>query len=357
MNNSSVSDQYQNIVDATNVVSKSDLDGNITYVNSKFIEISGYTREELIGKPHSILRDPALCTSIFKDLWETIKLKKTWNGVITNLRKDGTKYTVEAFIFPILDANKEILEYISIRHDISDLINLNKQVSKLHNDRIEQEQLAKEKFESGIVNEMTQLECQVLYHPTDTLSGDFYSIYKRKDGSIFIYLLDGQGHGLSAALTVFSISSMMSQVINEIETLEELMEKLSPSVKNFLGDEEQLSYTMIMISKDKKSISYSSAGMYPFLIKKSDEVLRIKSNNTPFMNFSPIPEVQNLSIENMDYLMVYSDGIVEHENKEILEYLPKKLILQPSLISKAFKEISSHKFDDDVTVIYLQIVL
>ena len=354
MNNDSVLNQYQNIVDATNVVSKSDLNGNITYINSKFIEISGYSREELIGKPHSILRDPDLESTIFKDLWATIKSKRTWKGVISNLRKDGSRYTVEASIFPILDSNEEVIEYISIRHDISDLINLHNQVSKLHNDRIEQEQLAKEKFESGIVNNMTQTECQVLYHPTDTLSGDFYSIYKREDGSIFMYLLDGQGHGISAALTVFAISSIMSQSIYEIETLEEIVEKLLPSVKFFLGDEEQLSYTMIMISSDKKRISYSCAGMYPFLIKKADEVLRVQSNNTPFMNFSPTPEVKELTIDSMNSILIYSDGIIEHKNENILDYLPKKLILKPSLILNAFKEISSYKFDDDVTLVHLQ---
>ena len=275
--------------------------------------------------------------------------------MISNRRKDGSSYTVEASIFPILDSNKEIIEYISIRHDISDLINLNKQISKLHNDRVEQEQLAKEKFESGIVNDMTARECQVLYHPADTLSGDFYSIYKRKNGSIFIYLLDGQGHGVSAALTVFSISSMLSEVINKVETLEEIMERLSPSVKNFLGEEEQLSYTMIMISKDKKNISYSSAGMYPFLIKNDEEVVKVKSNNTPFMNFSPIPEVEKLQVKNIKSIMIYSDGIVEHENEKFLDCLPKKLIMDPSLIVETFDKICLDKFDDDVTLVHLQI--
>ena len=354
MNNDVVSNQYLSMVDSTNVVSKSDLDGNITYVNSKFIEISGYSEEELIGKPHNILRDPELSSSIFRDLWSTIKSKKSWKGVISNIRKDGRRYTVEASIFPILNSKQEVVEYISIRHDISELIDLNKQVSKLNNDRIEQEQIAKKKFEAGIVNDMSEGECQVLYHPTDTLSGDFYSLYKREDGSVFMYLLDGQGHGISAALTVFAISATISNTIYEIETLEEIMDKLSPIVQNFLGDEEQLSYTMLMISKDKKSISYSSAGMYPFLIKQNDEIVKVKSNNTPFMNFSSIPEVKKVVIENMSSIMIYSDGVIEHENKEILEYLPKKLILKPTLIEEAFKKIRSHTFDDDVTLVHLQ---
>lgn len=350
----SITTQYQNIVDATNIVSKSDIYGNITYVNRKFIDISGYTEKELIGKPHNILRDPDLDTAIFKNLWLTIQSKNIWSGVITNIKKNGTKYTVQASIFPILDAAGEVQEYISIRHDISHMIELNKQISQLHHYRLEQEELAKEKFESGIVNDMTQNECKILYHPSDTLSGDFYSLYKRDDGSIFIYLMDGQGHGISPALTVFAISSMINQNIHKLNNFSEIIEQIAPNVKNFLGDVEQLSYTMIMINPDKETLSYASAGMYPFLIKQGDEITKIKANNTPFMNFSPTPSIETLKVKNWDSLMIYSDGIVEHENKELLDCTPEILMQEPKKITTALEKIKFYKFDDDVTLIHLK---
>ncbi len=347
LNEDSLLNQYFNIVDATNTVSKTDIYGVITYANSKFIELSGYTEDELIGQPHSIVRDPQTDNTLFKELWITIQSKNIWRGIITNLNKNGNRYTVNASIFPIINNYGEIVEYIAIRHDIT-------QILELHTYQTEQEHIAREKLESGIVNDMTQKECQVLYYPSDILSGDFYSIYKLDNGSIFIYLMDGQGHGVSPALTVFAISSMMNQNIYNIKSLNEIMQQLSPNVKNFLSEEEQLSYTMIMISADKKNISYSSAGMYPFLIKQGDEVTKIKANNTPFMNFSPTPIIDSINLDSWDSLMIYSDGIVEHENTAVNHCSPQKLIEEPACISKAMNEICSHKFDDDITLLYLE---
>lgn len=349
--------QYNKIVDATNIVSKSDLRGIITYVNSKFVEISGYSEVELIGKPHNIVRDPEAPSTIFKELWQTIQSKNIWKGIVTNLRKDGTRYTVSASIFPILDADGEILEYISIRHDITQLLELSQKVEEMNAYKKQQELLAREKLEAGIINDMSENECSVLHHASDILSGDFYSLYRMKDGSIFIYLIDGQGHGISPALTVFAISSMLNQFVYSMNAIEELMANLYPIAQNFLGEIEQLSYTMIMICPKKKSLSYASGGMYPFLIKQGDEIIKIKANNTPFMNFSPLPNCTTIDIESWDSLMIYSDGILEHENNAIEDLMPELLIKKPHYIKEAMQKIAQIDFEDDVTLIHLQNIL
>jgi PAS domain S-box-containing protein len=346
--------QYQDMVDATNIVSKTDLRGIITYVNSKFIEISGYTKEELIGKPHNIVRDPKLPSSTFEELWRTIKSKKSWRGVISNLRKDGTRYSVEAFIFPILDSEGNVVEYISIRHEITQLLEVSRKLEELNLYNMQQEHLAKEKLEAGIINDMDENICAVLHLPSDILSGDFYSLYKMKDDSIFLYLIDGQGHGVSPALTVFAISSMLNQFIYNMNSMDELMKKLYPSAKTFLGEIEQLSYTIIMISPDRKLLTYASGGMYPFLVKIGDEIIKVKANNTPFMNFSPIPIFTTIEIHQWDSLIVYSDGIVEEENENLKPYRPEAMLSKPSMIKDSMKKISLHNFEDDVTIIYLK---
>jgi PAS domain S-box-containing protein len=346
--------QYYDIVDVTNIISKTDLKGIIIYANSKFIEISGYTQEELVGKPHSIVRDPELPSAIFEELWETIKSKKNWHGVISNLHKNGSKYTVDASIFPILDVDGNIVEYISIRHDITQLLEVSRKFEELNAYTMQQEYLAKLKLEAGIVNDIDESKCAVLHLPSDILSGDFYSIYKMKDGSIFLYLIDGQSHGVSPALTVFAISSMLNKFIYSVRSMEELMEQLYPSVKTFLGEIEQLSYTMIMISSDKKSLTYSSGGMYPFLIKNEKKVLKIKANNTPFMNFSPIPICTKIEINKWDSLMVYSDGLVEEDHENLKAYKPELMIQEPLTIKDSMKNIELHDFEDDVTILYLE---
>jgi len=100
------------------IISRTDLDGNITYANETFCEISGYEMSELIGKPHKIVRHPDMPRTIFAELWQTLKEKKQWRGFVKNLRKDKGYYWVEAIISGVYK-NGELIEYKSLRTPIS----------------------------------------------------------------------------------------------------------------------------------------------------------------------------------------------------------------------------------------------
>lgn len=121
-------EQYKVAVDAGSLVSKTDLEGIITYVNDRFCAVSQYSREELIGTNHNIVRSPDVSSKIYSKLWKTIKNKKIWNGTIKNKSKDGNFYYVESTIMPILDINNEIIEYISIRTDITKEVNAREEI-------------------------------------------------------------------------------------------------------------------------------------------------------------------------------------------------------------------------------------
>lgn len=132
----SLSEQYKRAVDLSSIVSKTDPQGIITYVNQRFINISGYTEEELIGKSHNIVSNPDTPRAVFKNMWETISAKKIWKGVVTNRAKEGSLYTVSAIVMPILDDNGEVFEYISIRQDITELLNQRKIINRQITDEL-----------------------------------------------------------------------------------------------------------------------------------------------------------------------------------------------------------------------------
>ena len=112
--------QFQNLVKESTLYSKTDVKGVITDVNKKFVELSGYSREELIGSPHNIVRHTSMPSSVYKDMWSRLKNKKPWNGIVKNRNKNGNNYYVRSNIFPILDVDGEIIEYLSIRDDITE---------------------------------------------------------------------------------------------------------------------------------------------------------------------------------------------------------------------------------------------
>lgn len=132
-------ESYKKAVDASNIVSITDLHGNITYVNDQFCLTTGYTREELIGKNHSIFKDPNASEELYRTLWKTILDKKIWSGTLKNLKKDATIYYADSTITPILNEVGEIVEFVATRHDITQLINQKEQlVHQLYTDMLTQ---------------------------------------------------------------------------------------------------------------------------------------------------------------------------------------------------------------------------
>lgn len=112
-------EQYRNLLDESSVVTRSDKNGNITYVNKSFEKISGYTQDEIVGKKHSILKHPDTPKSQFKNLWDTISHGDIWKGILKNKRKNGESYYNRLTIIPIKNKKGEIIKYISSSIDIT----------------------------------------------------------------------------------------------------------------------------------------------------------------------------------------------------------------------------------------------
>ncbi len=112
-------EQYKHAMDESLIVSKTDSRGIITYVNRRFTQTNGYSEEELIGKPHSIIRHPDTPASVFKEMFDTISNGDIFRTTLKNRTKTGKSYYVNLSICPIVNENGEIVEHIGICEDIT----------------------------------------------------------------------------------------------------------------------------------------------------------------------------------------------------------------------------------------------
>lgn len=126
-------DEYTNAINSSNIITKTDVYWKITYANEEFCKLSWYSQEELIWQNHNIVRHPDMPKEVFRDLRDTIQNKQIWKWIIKNRKKDWWSYWVQATIAPILWESDNIIEYISIRTDITELKEAYKNLSEYSN--------------------------------------------------------------------------------------------------------------------------------------------------------------------------------------------------------------------------------
>ncbi|WP_235936923.1 PAS domain-containing protein [Vreelandella azerica] len=118
-NNPTVTNQEYRLEEDDVLISRSDLNGVITFANPALIAVSGYSHAELIGAPHSLMRHPDMPSGLFEDMWKTLKAGHTWQGILKNRCKNGSFYWVQATVAPLRDADR-VVGYTSVRRRASE---------------------------------------------------------------------------------------------------------------------------------------------------------------------------------------------------------------------------------------------
>ncbi|WP_458524966.1 methyl-accepting chemotaxis protein [Onishia taeanensis] len=113
-NNQPVTHREYQLKDDHFLISRTDLKGRITYANPAFIEVSGFSQQELLGAPHNLVRHPDMPVEAFANMWETLKAGEGWSGLVKNRRKDGDHYWVHASVTPVIE-DGDVVGYASLR--------------------------------------------------------------------------------------------------------------------------------------------------------------------------------------------------------------------------------------------------
>ncbi len=170
------------IMDRTCIISEADLKGDIVVCNDKFVEVSQYPREELIGFPHSTTRHPDMPKEVFKELWATIGHGDTFRGIIKNMKKDGTPYYVDAVIAPVLGDNGKPRKYIGVRYEITEA-EIERHNSKGIINAIDSAYAFIEFEKDGTIREANENFLQTLGYQEDEIVGKHHRIFVENEYS------------------------------------------------------------------------------------------------------------------------------------------------------------------------------
>jgi len=207
----------------------------------------------------------------------------------------------------------------------------------------------------------TNLNCKVFYKPLERLSGDIYGVYRLDEHKSLLYIVDSMGKGLAASVTAVLSAAYINRAIDKSRaannfTIERLLKDYQEYIEKYLLDDECLSYSLLYLDMETKTLRYCSFGMYPVIMKdnQSRHIFRLESNNPPMSKYLQTSFITNpIDVPDSFTLLLFSDGLVETEifgMNELLEHM--KSGPEGEEID-LFKRVMHRDFvaDDDLTLI------
>lgn len=229
-----VSSKYFNVLLDNSIISKSDLEGNITYVNENFVKVTGFSKDECLGKNHNILRHPDVKDEVFHELWTIIQKGDIFRERVLSRKKDGSDFWAETIILPLVDeSTKKIIEYLAIRNDITEFLEIKREVYNQKIREKEQKKVsdAKNSFLILFSHELkTPLNAMINFSKYLLKNIEKVTIEKRKqllteiessatkmleDVNSLLDLSKLKSSKLHYNYSIFSISDALSEVVNE----------------------------------------------------------------------------------------------------------------------------------------------
>jgi PAS domain S-box-containing protein len=308
--------QLQDSINQTTLVSKTNLKGQITYVNDAFVKLSGYSKEELIGKPHSIVRHSSIKKETFKEMWHTIQNGDVWSGKITNRKKNGDAYIVNATIFPIKDVKGKIIEYTAIRHDITQQTKAEQRIREINKhtkDSIKYASLIQEAIlpDNQLLSKYFKDQF-IIWHPKDTVGGDIYLFSElRDDDECLLMYIDCTGHGVPGAFVTMLVKAVEREIVSKIKSDNEI--EVSPGwVMGYFNR----SLKKLLKQESKNSISNAGWDGGIIYYNKKTQILKFAGAETPLFY---IDENKNFkTIKGNRYSVGYKQCDKNYEYKETI---------------------------------------
>lgn len=365
------------------IIAKTDLKGDIVYVNEMFLKVSKYSKDEIIGQNIRILKSGHMPQGIYQNLWATISLGKPWQGELQNRDKDYEIFWVSIFIAPIFDASGNLESFWSVAFDITEQQKQKEEIENQKNDMLESIRYAK-RIQRTILPDKKAMddvfnEYFIVFKPKDVVSGDFYW-FNQNVNKAFVAVVDCTGHGVPGAFMSLIGYNLLNQIVLQKgiykpgEILTELHIQVRATLKQDAADSKSrdgMDVCLVVVDKYDDKFEYAGANR-PLLMLKGDEIIEIKPTKCSIggeqMEEERIFQNNEFEYESGDCIYLFSDGMVDQfggpDFKKFSTKRLKQIIIEnkhePMSVQRALFNIvwkdwkGDEEQTDDVTMIAIK---
>lgn len=349
---------YRAVEQSPATVVITDKNGSIEYVNPKFVQLTGYSFEEAIGKNPRILKSGIQGIEFYRQLWETILSGNEWRGEFHNRKKNGEMYWEFASISPIRDARGNITHFIAVKEDITqrklaeEALKESEHQLRIRNEIMEKDlklaQIIQRTFIPDKVPRVKGLNIDYRYQPLDKVGGDYFAFVEPGNNAFGILQCDVAGHGVAAALFLSLVKSITDRIGRSFgddpeKYLDMLNRMLIQEMHQFFITGV---YTVFRMIDDMVVVELANGGHPPQVLYRAENhsFELVKTSGTVIgMIDSAHYSKEAFRMQKGDRLFLFTDGIPEAENdKKQMIGFENELI---ALFQKAHREELSETLD------------
>jgi len=366
------------------ISSMTDPDRPLIFVSDGFLNMTGYTRDEVIGKNCRFLQGQDTEESAVDKLRVAIANGEPCKVELLNYTKNGTPFWNRLSITPLRDDNNTITHYVGIQSDISHLrknrerlINANKDlemfkhriINDLDQARKAQQFLLPDKFPAS-----SKLSFASFFVPMDEVGGDFYNVISLQDDNYGLVIADVSGHGIPAALLTFMSSTIFSSVATTSLSTAETLSTVNMKLHGKMPEDKFLTMFYMIYNPETSILKYSQAGHPVSIVLRTSmsEIIPLSTNGSlvgPFSNEEVSFEEQEIKLIPGDKVIMYTDAVMdaldnynsENEESRFHNFLLKNADLPLDSLFKdlynfGLKENKLNFYSDDFTVLGFEVL-
>jgi PAS domain S-box-containing protein len=287
----------------------------IRYVNPAFEAVTGYSRDQAVGRLASILKSGWQDDQFYRTMWESILAGQVHNATLVNRRKDGTFFHAEQTITPVPDEQGRVRRFVSVMRDVTEL-------KRAHEHDVEMRlaRAVQQKLYPASPPSLPGFDLAGAAFPADETCGDYYDFLRLPCGRLALAVGDVSGHGFGAALLMAETRAYLRSLAGRTSDLGEILAALNAFLLEDTEDHRFVTLMLVLLDPARRTIAHAGAGhIHGYLLDGDGETKRVLESASPPLGIfhdAAFATGEERALEPGDTILLLTDGVTEAENRE-----------------------------------------